>query len=205
MTASRLAPSRLRRPSMLLAVLALLTVLGSVLPAAASPAADGGKPMPARVAVPDGGKPMPLAAPAGASGAACQIVISKATSSSPSSVLSSQCAKPGERLATAATSTLLMVWYSGYNYGGRSTKVYGAGGPCDSSGYGFAWVGTAWNDAIRSWKVFNSCNYSAAWEHINWGGFCKKYYGQVPNASAMDAEISSMWVSKGSWALTLCG
>ena len=62
-----------------------------------------------------------------------------------------------------------------------------------------------WNDAIRSWKVFNSCNYSAAWEHINWGGFCKKYYGQVPNASAMDAEISSMWVSKGSWAWTLCG
>ena len=37
------------------------------------------------------------------------------------------------------------------------------------------------------------------------GRVLQKYYGQVPNASAMDAEISSMWISKGSWAWTLCG
>jgi hypothetical protein len=154
--------------------------------------------------------PASAAAPADVSSSAeCQIVIGKAAGPEHvSPVLSSQCAKPGERLAAPATTsalTLLMVWYTGYNYSGRSTKIYGDGGPCDSAGYGFAWVSSEWNDAIRAWKVFNYCYYSAAWEHINWGGFCKKYYGQVPNASAMDAEISSMWISRGSWAWTLCG
>ena len=206
MVAARALSPRMRRPATLLVVAILATALSSALPAAASPAAAGGTPMPAGVPRPDGGKPMPLVAPNGPSGTACQILIGKAAGPKHlSPVLSSECAKPGERLTAAATNTLLMVWYTGYNYSGRSTKIYGQEGPCDSGGYGFAWVSSAWNDAIRAWKVFNSCNYSAAWEDINWGGFCKKYYGQVPNASAMDAEISSMWISKGSWAWTLCG
>ena len=206
MVAARALSPRMRRPATLLVVAILATALSSALPAAASPAAAGGTPMSAGVPRPDGGKPMPMVAPNGPSGTACQILIGKAAGPKHlSPVLSSECAKPGERLTTAATNTLLMVWYTGYNYSGRSTKIYGQEGPCDSGGYGFAWVSSAWNDAIRAWKVFNSCNYSAAWEDINWGGFCKKYYGQVPNASAMDAEISSMWISKGSWAWTLCG
>jgi hypothetical protein len=128
MVAARALSSRVRRPATLLVVAILATALSSALPAAASPAAAGGTPMPAGVPHPDGGKPMPLAAPNGPSGTACQILIGKAAGPKHlSPVLSSECAKPGERLTAAATNTLLMVWYTGYNYSGRSTKIYGVG------------------------------------------------------------------------------
>jgi hypothetical protein len=150
--------------------------------------------------------PAATAAPAAvASGAQCQILLGKATApASVSPVLSSQCAKAGEQLVAPASSTLLMVWYDRYNYGGASTKIYGAAGPCDSSGYGIAWVGATWNDRIRSYRVFNYCYYSAAFQHINWGGYCREYYSQVPDASAMDVAISSFWISRGNYAWQVC-
>jgi hypothetical protein len=144
-------------------------------------------------------------ATAASSGVDCQILLGKTASpATPSPVLSSQCARPGQRLAAPRASTLLMVWYDGVNYGPNSTKVYGAGGPCDTGGYGISWVGASWNDRIRSYKVFNSCNYSAAWEHIDWRGYCIERYGQVPNAGVLAGEISSFWVASGSWPWTLC-
>ncbi|MEQ4302208.1 hypothetical protein ABNF97_12580 [Plantactinospora sp. B6F1] len=86
----------------------------------------------------------------------CQIVLGAAPAPGAASpVLSRECAGSGERLVAPAADTLLMTWYEGYNYGGDSTKVYGSGGPCDTGGYGIANVGAAWNDRIRSYKVFN--------------------------------------------------
>ena len=138
-------------------------------------------------------------------GADCQLLLGKAAApGGVSPLLSSQCAKAGEQLVAPRASTLLMVWYEGFNYGGASTKIYGAGGQCDTGGYGIAWVGHPWNDRIRSYKWFNKCIYSAAWEHINWGGYCIERYGQVPNAGVLAAEISSFWIASGSFPWTLC-
>jgi hypothetical protein len=141
----------------------------------------------------------------------CQIVLAEAAVVDGRPVLpkepimSAECAGPGEKLAAPRASTLLMTWYSSYNYGGSSTKIYGSGGPCDSAGYGFPDMGTPeWNDRVRSWKVFNNCNYSAAWQHAVWGGYCHRYYSQVPDASYMDGGISSMWLSACCFAWDLC-
>jgi hypothetical protein len=135
----------------------------------------------------------------------CQILLGKAASpATPSPVLSTKCVRSGQPLAAPRANTLLMVWYDYYGYKGASTKIYGTAGPCDSQGYGFAWVGSTWNDRIRSYKVFNYCTYSSAFQHINWGGYCHEYSGQVPDASAMDAEISSLWISRGTYAWQLC-
>jgi hypothetical protein len=149
-----------------------------------------------------------LTGPAGAAGTGaveCQMLVGKADAATRiSPVLSQTCARQGETLAAPAASTLLMTWYKGVNYGGTPTKVYGAGGPCDNAGYGIPWVGHDWNDAIKSYKVHSNCWYSAAWVNINYGDYCAEYYGSVPNTVAALYDISSFWLTSGSWAWTLC-
>ena len=136
----------------------------------------------------------------------CQVVLGQtAAPGTASPVLSTQCAPAGRALAAPAASTLLMTWYDGYNFSGNSTKYYGAYGPCDNLGYGIPWVGTAWNDRIRSWRMFNNCVYSSAFLDINYGGsYCGKYKGAVADGSYMDAQISSFWISKDTHAWAIC-
>ena len=132
----------------------------------------------------------------------CVIVI--APSSAPgvaSEVLSETCAPVGTPLATPMAETLLMTWHEAAVSGGASTAVMGSGGPCDVSGYGFAYVGDRWNDRIRSYRVFNKCTYSASWDHANWQGGCGEGYG---DQRSVRYAISSMWVSSGRWAWDLC-
>ncbi|MFY1668937.1 hypothetical protein ACN27G_03110 [Plantactinospora sp. WMMB334] len=132
----------------------------------------------------------------------CQIVLGAAPAPGAASpVLSRECSGSEGQLVAPAADTLLMVWYEGYNYGGLSTKVYGSGGPCDTGGYGIAYVGDDWNDRIRSYKVFNNCNYSATFQHQNWGGICFEGYGTVPSRAPV---TSSVWISSGSFAWDLC-
>ncbi|SDL39341.1 hypothetical protein [Nonomuraea jiangxiensis] len=149
---------------------------------------------------------MAATASATTSGAApapeCQIVLGPAPEPGKASpVLSRNCAAQGERLVAPAADTLLMVWYESFNYGGASTKVYGSGGPCDTGGYGIAYVGDDWNDRISSYKVFNNCNYSATFQHANWGGLCFEAYGTLPQRAPI---TSSLWISSGSFAWDLC-
>jgi hypothetical protein len=92
--------------------------------------------------------------------------------------------------------TLLMSWYVDANYGGSSTLIYGCGGPCDSAGYGIAYVGDGWNDRISSYKVWNNCFYSRAYTNSNYGGTCQRYHNNVPwVGSTMNDKISSFWVN----------
>ena len=138
-------------------------------------------------------------------GAECQIVLGKVPRpGTPSPILSSRCAAPGKTLAAPLSNVKLMDWYAGTNYGGSHTTVWGSGGPCDSGGYGFSWVGDSWNDRISSYKVFSNCNYSAAWLDINWGGYCSTFYSSVPNVGLLAREVSSMWISSGGFAWNLC-
>src|SRR5207249_4781821 len=60
-------------------------------------------------------------------------------------------------------STHLMRWWADIQYSGSFTDVCGRSGPCDSSGYGFSYVGDSWNDRISSFQVFNHCTYTRAY------------------------------------------
>lgn len=137
------------------------------------------------------------------SGQRCQILLAPAPApGQPSAVLHESCAAPGQQIASPRAGTLLMTWHGSYSYGGSSTSVLGAGGPCDAAGYGFSYVGDRWNDNIRSYKVFNNCTYSSGWDHAEWQGGCTEARGNQPIARR---GISSMWVSSGLWAWDLCG
>jgi hypothetical protein len=146
-----------RRLATLLVVAAIATALGGVAPAAA-----GGKPMPA------GGKPMPAGA-----GQHCVVVLDKLRPGQTTSrTLSRTCADRTDAPAltrTAAASTLLLVLYQDVNFGGASTKIYGAYGPCDAEGYGFSNLGT-WRNRVSSLKGFNWCNVVDLYDNINYGG-----------------------------------
>ncbi|MFH8407453.1 hypothetical protein ACH4FX_22065 [Streptomyces sp. NPDC018019] len=104
---------------------------------------------------------------------------------------------------SAARSTLLMTWYADINYGGASTQIRGNAGPCDSQGYGFAYVGDAWNDRISSFRTFNGCNTQEGYDHRNYGDtiyYCGKCgddgsFEPWVGAQAND-RISSWWIRR---------
>ena len=117
-----------------------------------------------------------------------------------SRVLSYQCATRNQQLQIPAicigTRTLIMSWYVDANYNGGSTLIYGCGPPCDSAGYGIAYVGDGWNDRISSFKVWNNCFYTRAYTNINYGGTCQRYHNNVSYVgSTMNDRISSFWVN----------
>jgi hypothetical protein len=135
----------------------------------------------------------------------CQVLLGKAKSAAEGSpIISMECARDGEHLVAPASSTLLAIAFEGYNFGGGSLRINGSDGPCDRAGYGFRNVGQIynpgtnpgyWNDRIRSWRVFNQCDYSSAFVDQDFGGYCREYKGPVADASAMDGMITSMWLS----------
>lgn len=127
----------------------------------------------------------------------CQIVVAKLQPGEQTSrVLSSQCVQGTQPLVAPLGSTLLMSWYKDANYYGASTLIYGYYGPCDSAGYGIAYVGNAWNDVISSFKVWNNCYYSRAYTNSNYGGTCARYHLNVPwVGSTMNDRISSFWLN----------
>lgn len=151
MTAAR-APHRVRRLTTLIVVAAIATALSGVAPAAA-----GGKPMPAAV------------------GQHCVVVLDKLRAGqSTSRVLSRTCADRADASAlteAAAASTLLLVLYEHVTYGGASTKIYGAYGPCDAEGYGVSALVSSWRNRISSLKGFNYCNVVELYDGINYAHF----------------------------------
>ncbi|MCS0635049.1 hypothetical protein NX801_05130 [Streptomyces sp. LP05-1] len=126
---------------------------------------------------------------------------------SASRVLSRDCATGTEAPAPtgrAAAATLLMTWYADIDYGGDSTQIRGSYGGCNAEGYGFAYVGDAWNDRISSFKTFNSCDTVSGYDHANYGldvyycgrcgsggTFSEPYVGNNAND-----RISSWWISR---------
>ncbi|WP_116245268.1 hypothetical protein [Nocardiopsis sp. FIRDI 009] len=94
-----------------------------------------------------------------------------------------------------AASTLLMTWYSSNYYNGSSTQLRGSAGPCDSSGYGVAYVGDEWNDRIGSYRLFNNCRLTTLYEHSNYGGrSVTEKYSTFEIPSVIRGRISSLWV-----------
>jgi len=150
MVGSRVLTPRARRLATLLVMVAITTALSGVAPAAA------------------GGKPMPAAA-----GQHCAVVLDKLRPGQSSSrVLSQACADRADASAlttAAASSTLLLVLYEHVNFGGASTKIYGAYGPCDAEGYGIRDLGS-WRNKLSSLKGFNWCNVVDLYDNINYGG-----------------------------------
>ena len=159
MVGCRVLPTRARRLATLLVMGALATALSGVTPAAA-----GGKPMPL------GGKPMPAAA-----GRHCVVVLDKLRPGQTSSrVISQTCADRADAPAltmAAATSTLLLVLYEHVNYGGASTRITGAYGPCDAEGYGVSALVSSWRNRVSSLKGFNYCNVVEIYNGINYAEF----------------------------------
>jgi hypothetical protein len=130
----------------------------------------------------------------------CQVVLDALQPDEPtSSVLSSHCVQGNQQLVAPQTSTLLMTLYKDKAYGGGSTRIYGNGPACDSSGYGIpnlsAW-GSSWNDSVSSYKVWNNCNWSEIYSNINYGGVCEYNHGNVPwVGSLLNDQISSIRVA----------
>jgi hypothetical protein len=159
MVGCRVLPPRARMLARLLVMAALATALSGVTPAAA-----GGKPMPL------GGKPMPAAA-----GRHCVVVLDKLRPGQTSSrVISQTCADRADAPAltmAAATSTLLLVLYEHVNYGGASTRITGAYGPCDAEGYGVSALVSSWRNRVSSLKGFNYCNVVEIYNGINYAEF----------------------------------
>jgi hypothetical protein len=79
-----------------------------------------------------------------------------------SPILARECADTEEELDRGALSiggTLLMTWYSNADYGGKSTRIEGHGGPCDEEGYGIGNLADpAWRNSLSSLKGWNKCN-----------------------------------------------
>jgi hypothetical protein len=163
-----------RRLCLLLLAIALVLV-------PAVPAAAGGKPMPL------GGKPMPAGA-----GQHCVVVLDKLRPGQTTSrVLSRTCADRADAPAltkAAAASTLLLVLYQDVNFGGASTRITGAYGPCDAEGYGFSNLGS-WRNKVSSLKGFNWCNVVDLYDNINYGGAYLAGFGSC--CSRLDVP----WVS----------
>ena len=159
MVGCRVLPPRARMLARLLVMAALATALSGVTPAAA-----GGKPMPL------GGKPMPAAA-----GRHCVVVLDRLRPGQTSSrVISQTCADRADAPAltmAAATSTLLLVLYEHVNYGGASTRITGAYGPCDAEGYGVSALVSSWRNRVSSLKGFNYCNVVEIYNGINYAEF----------------------------------
>jgi hypothetical protein len=144
----------------------------------------------------------------------CQVVLGKATSSTEGSpIVSTKCVHDGEQLMAPASSTLLAIAWDQYNFSGASLNIYGNDGPCDGEGYGIRNVGFIyapgthpgdWNDRIRSWRVFNRCDYSSAFRDQDFGGYCGEYKGPVADGSYLDGGITSMWFSACCRAWDVC-
>jgi len=148
-----------------------------------------------------------VASPVHASGAVqCQILLGKATPDSKDiAVTAEQCAPAGSVLARPAASVLIMTWFDGYDFSGNSTNVYQDSGFCTYAGAGISNVGAAWNDRIRSWRIFNGCWDVATFSDHNYGGICTVYSGQNPSAIWMDVTITAMWISSaGGRARSTC-
>ena len=154
-----------RRPRRaLLPLLAIALILLPTVPADAAITADGGKPMPL------GGTPTPAAA-----GQHCVVVLDKLQPGQTTSrVLSQTCADRADAPAltkAAAASTLLLVLYEHATYGGASTRITGAYGPCDAEGYGVSALVSSWRNRVSSLKGFNYCNVVEIYDGINYATF----------------------------------
>jgi hypothetical protein len=127
----------------------------------------------------------------------CVIVLDKLhAGESTSRVLSTQCTSGNQQVTPDICLTHLMRWWSDANHRGSYTDVCGSYGKCDSSGYGFNYVGDAWNDRISSFQVFNNCTYTRAYQNANYGGLCQAYNGDIDNVgSAFNDQISSFRIA----------
>lgn len=139
-----------------------------------------------------------LAAPKGPESPYCAIVVESLKSGEQTSkVREATCGADRvavkSRLGLTASGTLLMTWCQNANcYLGWGTDIYGNDGPCDGQGYGISYVGWTFNDEISAWMVYNSCNYTWAFEHENYGGDWQSYYGNVSYCGGyMNDRISS--------------
>jgi hypothetical protein len=155
---------RPRRALLALLTIALVVLILPTVPADAQLTADGGKPMPL------GGTPMPAAA-----GQHCVVVLDKLRPGQTTSrVLSQTCAERADAPAltkAAAASTLLLVLYEHVTYGGASTRITGAYGPCDAEGYGVSALVSSWRNRVSSLKGFNYCNVVEIYDGINYATF----------------------------------
>ncbi|MBA2395244.1 MAG: hypothetical protein H0V70_21155 [Ktedonobacteraceae bacterium] len=120
---------------------------------------------------------------------------------STSRVLSQQCTQGDQQRVTPNICfTHLMRWWADANHRGAFTDVCGQYGKCDSAGYGFNYVGSAWNDRISSFQVFNNCTYTRAYENANYSGICQAYNGDIDNVgSALNDHISSFRIASAQY------
>ena len=113
---------------------------------------------------------------------------------SASRVLSRTCADRADAPSltrAAATSTLLLVLYEHINYGGASTRITGAYGPCDAAGYGVSALVSSWRNRVSSLKGFNYCNRVELFDGIN-------YAWSLAIHGAIGSRLDWPWV--GSYA-----
>ncbi|WP_370068541.1 hypothetical protein [Streptacidiphilus sp. MAP5-3] len=107
----------------------------------------------------------------------CAVVVSKAGSAGHRShIIKTVCAESPDAKALRAVrsgNTLLVTFWEDANFGGLQTSIYGASGPCDSSGYTFNDTSGANGlvNGISSYRVYNSCNLSAIWTESGQNGY----------------------------------
>ncbi len=127
----------------------------------------------------------------------CLIVLDRLHPGEQSSrVLSRHCVQANQPLVAPAGSTHLMRWWADAGYRGDFTDVDGSSGPCDSTGYGFNYVGDGWNDRISSFQVFNNCTFTRAYSDADYGGVCQAYSGDTSYVGyALNDAISSLRIA----------
>jgi hypothetical protein len=125
----------------------------------------------------------------------CVVVLDKLRpGQSTSRVLSRTCAERADAPAltrAAASSTLLLVLYEHINFGGASTRITGAYGPCDAEGYGVSALVSSWRNRVSSFKGFNYCNVVELFDGIN-------YARSLVISGAGGSRLDEPWV--GSYA-----
>jgi len=130
-----------------------------------------------------------------AAGQHCVVVLDKLRPGQTNSrVLSRTCADRADAPAlttAAASSTLLLVLYEHINYGGASTTITGAYGPCDAEGYGVSALVSSWRNRVSSFKGFNYCNVVELFDGINYARSLQIY-------GAGGSRLDVAWV--GSYA-----
>lgn len=95
-------------------------------------------------------------------------------------VPTARCGAAAETRA-ARSGTLLTTWYEDVDYGGDSTDIRNAGGPCDAAGFGVSdiggFLGPGWDDSISSFRTFDSCVVVQGFESSEYGGASHVWVG----------------------------
>jgi hypothetical protein len=124
-----------------------------------------------------------------------------------SEVVSKTCASSPAVTSAAVSdqSVPLIRLYQHAGFQGEWTDIYGDEGPCDAEGYGIST--TFWNAAfgISSYRVYNACSYSMAWDRGPGGDWDRHGWDFCWDVSYVGSEVNDrvnyINLSNSSWCV----